>query len=157
MQEAGFSITACVCESGFQAITASNSRSNSQFSSIKRFVMYRSVLLTFSVYCLINLTFSLASTTNLTLHSFNSKPVSLLSQILPVREDTVNHQVEHLQNQNFDRQFDQDIPRSGKRYRRFGRDGCLNFPSRPSKPCKSDFVYHGVHGVFECHGKSHRI
>jgi hypothetical protein len=119
--------------------------------------MYRSVLLTLSVYCLTGLTLSLACATNPTLISFNSKPVSLLSQLLSVREDRRNHPVEQLQNHYFDHQFDQDIPRAGNCYRRFGKDGCINFPSRPSKPCKREFFYHGVQGVYECYGKLRRI
>lgn len=119
--------------------------------------MYRSILLVLCVYSLIGLTFAIASTTNPALNSFNPKPVGLPSQNLPVSNDQDIQRVDQFQNQNFDRPYDKDTLHARKCYTRYGKAGCLNFPSRPNRPCNTDFVYHGVHGLFECHARSRRI
>lgn len=42
---------------------------------------------------------------------------------------------------------------TGECYGHYGQTSCLHFPTQPRQPCKTDFVYHGLHGAMKCQGR----
>lgn len=114
--------------------------------------MYRSSLLMLCLYGLIGLTFAIAGTTNSSIDSVSAKTGLIPNHSRPITAHQDNIQVVPLPSRNFGHSQAQEELPAEKCYVRYRKTDCLNFPSRPHGPRNSNFVYHGLHGVFEYHG-----
>ena len=112
--------------------------------------MDRSVLISLFVYSLIGLTFVIVGQTFI-LASANEKS-ERVGRESPSPNDNLSKPGAQ-QNPSVENSAKQTQPDAAECYMRYGETGCLNFPLQPNRPCNSEFVYHGVHGVTECRGQ----